>query len=126
MVSAVDAVAMEDQVYHGLKNVFQRVGTRLLGLPVGTDGVDVEHLSRTLLNERPRMLLLTSSFQNPTGATLPTSAREAIAALVRDSGITLVENNIYGEIRYEGEPLPTLKQRAPAQFRINTFSRARL
>ncbi len=85
--------------------------------------MDVEHLSRTLLNERPRMLLLTSSFQNPTGATLPTSAREAIAALVRDSGITLVENNIYGELRYEGEALPTLKQLAPAAIQLNSFSK---
>ncbi len=54
--------------------------------------------------------MVTPSFQNPTGATLPLERRKAIVDLVQRTGAVLVENDIYSELRYRGEPLPTLKE----------------
>jgi 2-aminoadipate transaminase len=93
-----------------LKNVFIRGGARVFGVPMGENGVDVEQLGRVLVRERPKVLLVTSNFQNPTGATLPLEARESILRLAREFGVMLVENNIYGDLRYEGQPVPSIKQ----------------
>src|SRR5262249_19547496 len=51
-----------------------------------------------------------SSFQNPTGATLPLAARKNLLRLARHSGTVVIENDIYGTLRYEGDPLPSLKE----------------
>jgi 2-aminoadipate transaminase len=103
-------VLIEDPVYPGLKNVFQTGGTRVAGVPVGPQGLEPEALARAIQVERPRALVVTSSFQNPTGTTLPLAARQAILKLTRDAGVILIEHDIYGELRYRGEPLPTIKQ----------------
>ncbi len=103
-------VLIEDPVYSGLKNVFQTGGTRVVGVPVGPSGMDPEALAKSIQRERPRALVVTSSFQNPTGATLPLAARHAILRLTREAGVVLIEHDIYGELRYRGEPLPTIKQ----------------
>lgn len=102
--------AVEDPVYHGLKNAFERNGTRLAAIPMTAAGLDVEALARAFTTDRPRVLLVTPDFQNPTGATLPLDGRRAILDLAAEFGTTVVEIAIYRELRYEGESLPTLKE----------------
>ena len=102
--------AVEDPVYPGLKSVFERAGVRLAGIAVGAAGAEVEVLERILLKERPRLVVLTPNFQNPTGATMPLGSRRAVLEIVRRAGVVLIENNIYGDLRYEGEALPLIKQ----------------
>ena len=106
-------VLVEDPTYGGLKSVFERQGVRLVGLPVGPRGVDPEDLRRALERERPRLVLLTPNFQNPTGATLPLGSRREIGELMMRAGVPLVEIDIYRELRYAGDPLPTIKSLAP-------------
>jgi DNA-binding transcriptional MocR family regulator len=107
---AGETVLVEDPVYHGIKNVFSRPGVRLLGIPMTGAGIDIDFLRRTVRAERPRLLVITPDFQNPTGATLPLEARRAIVRLAREAGTIIVENDIYRDLRYEGESLPTLKE----------------
>src|ERR1700689_4428136 len=66
-----ETVLLEDPVYLGQKNAFERGGARLTGVPVGANGIDLESLERVIARERPRLLAVTSNFQNPTGTTLP-------------------------------------------------------
>jgi 2-aminoadipate transaminase len=113
LVRPGDTVALEDPVYPGLKSLFSGHHLHLLGVPVGPQGVDPEYLDRFLARERPRLLVVTPNFQNPTGATLPLAARQAILRAARQAGTVVVENDIYGDLRYEGDPLPTLKQMDP-------------
>ena len=110
LIARGDAVAVEDPVYPGVHHVLARAGARLLGIPVGHDGMDVVRLEAVLREERPKALIITPNFQNPTGATLPLASREAIIKIARGSGVVLIENDIYGDLRYEGAALPTLKQ----------------
>src|SRR5262249_4759068 len=70
LVRPGDAVAVEDPVYPGLKNLLTAMGARLIGIPVGAQGLEIGPLERAL-REGPRFLVATSNFQNPTGATLP-------------------------------------------------------
>lgn len=105
-----DAVAVEDPLYTGLKNLLTGMGAQLCGIPVGADGMDPLQLERVLERERPRFLVVTSNFQNPTGASLPLAARKALLDSARKFSVPVIENDAYGELRYSGEPLPSLKQ----------------
>jgi 2-aminoadipate transaminase len=103
-------VAMEDPVYHGLVRVFSRAGANIVGIPVDSAGMDAALLQDALQQYRPRLLIVTPSFQNPTGATLPLERRRRIVELAQRYSVVLVENDIYSELRYQGQPQPTLKE----------------
>ncbi len=103
-------VLIEDPVYLGVRRVFERAGARLIGVPVGPDGIDLENLERVISRERPRLLCVTPNFQNPTGATMPLHARQALLRITQAAGVIVIENDIYGPLCYQGEPLPSIKQ----------------
>lgn len=103
-------VVVEDPVYHGLRNVFGRAGVRVVGVPMSESGIDLEKLARVLSVERPKVVAVTPNFQNPTGVTMPMEARRQLLRVVQDHDVLLVENDVYGDLRYEGEPLPTVRQ----------------
>ncbi len=102
-------ILVEDPVYHGLVRVFSRAGANLIPVAVDHAGLDPEQLEQTIERHRPRLLIVTPSFQNPTGATLPLERRKRIVNLAQRFGVALVENDIYSELRYYGKALPTLK-----------------
>ena len=110
LVRPGDKVAVEDPVYPGVKNLLARAGAVLVGIPVGPAGMDVAQLERAVERERPKLAIVTSDFQNPTGATLPLDTRLAILRLARAAGMLVIENDIYGDLRYHGEPLPSLRR----------------
>jgi 2-aminoadipate transaminase len=105
-----DTVAVEDPLYTGLKHLLTGMGAQLCGVPVGSGGMDAVQLERVLERENPRFLVVTSNFQNPTGATLPLAARYALLDAARRASVPVIENDAYGELRYSGGPLPALKQ----------------
>jgi 2-aminoadipate transaminase len=104
------SIAIEDPVYHGLLRVFARSGAEILPVPVDSLGIDAEALERVLQRHRPRLLVVTPSFQNPTGASMSLDRRRRVVELANRFGCVLVENDIYSELRYAGSPLPTLKE----------------
>jgi 2-aminoadipate transaminase len=110
LVANGETVLLEDPVYAGVRNAFQRGGARLVGVPVGRDGIELDRLERAISRERPRLLVITSNFQNPTGATLSAAKRQALLRITSRAGVVVVENDIYGELRYEGEHIPPVKQ----------------
>ncbi|HTC34757.1 MAG TPA: PLP-dependent aminotransferase family protein [Bryobacteraceae bacterium] len=103
-------VLIEDPVYLGVRSVFERAGARLIGVPVGRDGLDLEILERVIARERPRLLCVTPNFQNPTGATMPIEPRRRLLAITRAAGVMVIENDIYGPLAYEGDPIPAIKR----------------
>jgi 2-aminoadipate transaminase len=115
-------VAIEDPVYHGQRNVFRRSGIRLAPVPVTDQGVDIDRLARVLAQDRPELAVLTPNFQNPTGTTMPLESRETAARLASESETIIIENDIYGALRYIGDSLPTLKQLG-ATVLIRSFSK---
>jgi 2-aminoadipate transaminase len=102
-------VLIEDPVYLGVRSVFERAGARLIGVPVGRDGIDLESLERTIARERPRLLCVTPNFQNPTGSTMRLAARKILLRITQAAGVIVIENDIYGPLAYEGEPIAAIK-----------------
>jgi DNA-binding transcriptional MocR family regulator len=103
-------VILEDPVYHGLVRVFSRAGANISAVPVDAAGLDLHVLEETLRQTKPRLLAVTPSFQNPTGATLPLERRKRLLEVTRRFGLVLLESDIYSELRYQGSALPPLKQ----------------
>lgn len=108
--SGGQTAVLEDPVYHGLVRVFSRAGAHIVPVPVDDNGLDVDALEKAIERTHPRLVVVTPSFQNPTGATLSLERRKRLVELARRSGAVLVENDIYSELRYRGKPLPTLKE----------------
>jgi DNA-binding transcriptional MocR family regulator len=105
-----DAVVVEDPIYPGLKTLLAGFGARLIAVPVLHHGLDVAHMRHVLEAERPRMMVVTPNFQNPTGATMPEAARVALIEAARAAGVPVVENDPYGDLRYSGQPVAAIKQ----------------
>ena len=105
-----ETVLLEDPVYPGMKKVFERSGARLVGVPVGPHGIDLDALERSIDRERPRLVAVTPNFQNPTGASMPLASRQAVLRVVQAASVILVENDIYSPLGYEGDTVPSIKQ----------------
>lgn len=102
-------VAVEDPVYPGVRNVFGKNRARLLGVPTAEDGIDLDALEAILERQRPKLLVVTPSFQNPTGGTLSENARRSVVTMAQRAGTLIVENGIYADLRYSGAPLPAVR-----------------
>lgn len=109
VLSPEDTVLVEEPIYPGLKSALAQARVRLVGMPVGEQGVSPDDFVRLVESERPRMAVLTPSFQNPTGATIPFEARQAMLQAARRTGVLLVENDLYSALRYRGGAVPAFK-----------------
>lgn len=115
-------VAVEEPVYPGMKNLFLEAGAELIGVEVGASGAEPFSLRRAL-EEGAKIVVLTPSFQNPTGATIPDAARRQIVAMVRAAGAILIENDIYSELQYSGPETTRLKALEPNTILLGSFSK---
>jgi 2-aminoadipate transaminase len=77
-------------------------------VPVDAFGLDVDALERELERGDVAFVYTIPTFQNPTGSTLSLDRRRRLAELVRDHGVRLLEDDPYGLVRFDGEPLPSL------------------
>ena len=102
LVRPGDTVVVEDPVYPGVRNVFQDAGANLLG-------ADPAKLGSILQKGNVRAVVLTPTFQNPSGETMSEETRASVIDAVRRAGAVLIENDIYTQLRYTGDPLPALK-----------------
>jgi DNA-binding transcriptional MocR family regulator len=123
LVRAGDLVAIEEPVYPGLRNLFLEAGAELIGVAVGADGAEPASLRRAF-EAGAKIAVLTPSFQNPTGASIPAANRRSIVEMARAFGAVLIENDIYSELAYaEGEPAPKLKALDPNVILLGSFSK---
>jgi 2-aminoadipate transaminase len=121
-----EKVALEEPVYPGLKNLFLEAGVELIGIPADGDAIDLYAVQHAF-EAGARVLVVTPSFQNPTGATIPASHRTGICRLARAAGIAVIENDIYSELAYESElaanTAPRLKQLDSNVILLGSFSK---
>ena len=105
-----DVILCEDPSFIGSLNAFRGSRAQLVGIPMEADGLDADALEQALATHKNVKLLYTiTSFQNPTGVTMSLEKRKRVYALAKQHGILILEDNPYGDLRYSGEHLPTLK-----------------
>ncbi|MBR5252251.1 MAG: PLP-dependent aminotransferase family protein [Clostridia bacterium] len=105
-----DAVICENPSFIGALNAFRSSGAKTVGVPLCDDGIDVAVLEETLKNTpNAKILYLIPTFHNPAGITSTLENRKAVYELAKKYEIIILEDNPYGELRFDGENVPTYK-----------------
>jgi 2-aminoadipate transaminase len=112
-VNPGDTVLAEGPTYPGAVPSFTTYEARVVHVPMDDDGLRIdlveEALTRLADEGRPPKVLYTiPNFQNPGGVTMSLERRERLVRLAHERELLIVEDNPYGQIRFEGEPLPSL------------------
>lgn len=121
-----DTVLVESPCYLAALQAFGLAGARLVAVPGDEDGIDPEALAELVLRERPKLLYTVPTFQNPTGRTMPAARRAAVAEVAGRCGLWIVEDDPYGELRFEGERVPWIASYDGARDRtvlLGSFSK---
>src|SRR4051794_7609042 len=102
-------VIVEAPTYDRPIKILRRLGAEIVGIPMDDDGLDVDSLERALRDgDKPAFVYTIATFQNPSGRTLSDERRRRIAALAREHGVLVLEDDPYGLVRYEGVVPPTI------------------
>jgi DNA-binding transcriptional MocR family regulator len=104
-----DTVAVETPVYFGLLQTLESLGLKALEIPCTPDrGLSLEALEFALRHGTPvRCLVAVPHFQNPGGGLMPDADKKRLLALLRSHGVTLIEDDVFGDLAFDGErPTP--------------------
>jgi 2-aminoadipate transaminase len=124
MLHAGDVVFTEAPTYDRTITLLRRHGARVVGVPLDSDGPDLDALERLLGQEVPKFLYVIPDFQNPAGATCSAAKRRRLVELARRHGFLLVEDAPYRLLRYRGTEEPTLYELAPEQtLHLSSFTK---
>ncbi|MFM7679631.1 MAG: PLP-dependent aminotransferase family protein, partial [Roseiflexaceae bacterium] len=113
MVDPGDVVIVEGPCFMGAVRSFQEAGAKIETVPVRADGMDIDVLAQLLADLatqgiRPKFIYTTPTYQNPTGTLMPLANRKRLVALAEQYGVLILEDDAYGDLRFEGEALPKL------------------
>ena len=105
-----DTVICENPTFIGGLNAFRSCGYNTVGVPIEEDGMNVEALEETIkATPNAKLLYIIPTFQNPAGITTSLTKRKAIYEVCKKYGLMILEDNPYGELRFAGEEIPTIK-----------------
>lgn len=109
-VNEGDTVLVEEPTFLSAINTFRTYNANVLGVKMEEDGPCIESLEKHLAeNQNVKMFYTIPNFQNPTGYTMSLEKRQKIYQLCVKHNVLILEDNPYGEVRYTGQPLPTIK-----------------
>ncbi|EIK95593.1 putative aminotransferase [Pseudomonas sp. M47T1] len=95
-------VIVEGPTYLAALQTFQLFGAECLSVPLGADGPHIDALRARLEQHAPAFVYLIPTFQNPSGVRYSEAARARVAALLDEFGVTLIEDEPYRELTYDG------------------------
>ncbi len=105
-----DVVICENPSFLGALNAFKSLGAELRGIEYKNGQLDLEDLEKALNeNPKPKFMYLIPNFQNPTGLTMSLEMRQKILGLAKKYEVLILEDNPYGDLRFEGDDIPSIK-----------------
>ena len=106
-----DVVLVESPTYLGAINAFKLCGPEFVEVPTDDKGIIPEELEKILAKygDRVRMMYVIPEFQNPTGITWPMERRKAFMDIINRYDFPVLEDDPYGELRFDGDKVPSLK-----------------
>jgi DNA-binding transcriptional MocR family regulator len=117
-----DVVLVENPSYLAALQSFGFAGARLVTVDCDERGLDPDALPALIARHAPKFLYIVPTFQNPTGRTLPAARRARLAEIAAQHGLWIVEDDPYGELRYDGAALAPIGSYAAAADRTITVS----
>lgn len=110
LASEGDTVICEDPSFIGSLNCFRSHGCNLVGVPIDDDGMNIDALEEAI-NQNPnaKFIYTIPNFQNPGGTTLSLEKRKRMYRLALENNLVILEDDPYGNLRVEGEAVPSIK-----------------
>ena len=103
LIDPDDEIVVEKPSYLAALQTFHLYYPKVLSVSLNEDGIDCGELEKTLSEHDPKFIYVIPSFQNPTGLTYTQAVRERAAEILKKSGIPVIEDNPYGELRFRGD-----------------------
>jgi DNA-binding transcriptional MocR family regulator len=103
-----DTVLVEEPTYFLAHRVFSDCGLRVVGVPIGADGLQPEELEAAIERHRPKLLYTIPVHQNPSGVIMAAQHRRAIVDMCARHGVLIVADEVYQLLTYQGSPPPPL------------------
>jgi 2-aminoadipate transaminase len=113
-----DRILVESPTYLGALQAWNSYGAEYVSVPMDKSGMNTDALEEAL-RTGPKFIYVLPNFQNPTGVTLSLSRRQRLIDLADQYGVPIIEDDPYGQLRYEGEHLPSVVL-LDHRFRDNT------
>jgi 2-aminoadipate transaminase len=107
LINPGDRVLVEAPTYLGALQAFSLYGAQYLSVPTDEDGLRID-LVEGRLRSRPKFMYVLPNFQNPGGTTISEYRRRVLVQLAERFRVPIIEDDPYGQLRYEGEHLPPL------------------
>jgi len=120
-----DVVLVEDPTYPAAIDLFRTLGFQVVGIPVDSEGMQVELLEKLLQQHHPKLIYTIPNFHNPTGTCLNSARRRELIDLAGKYNVPILEDDFVGDLRYEGHTQPSLKSLDPGGrvIYVSTFSK---
>ena len=110
LCNAGDTLIAEAPSFIGSLNAFKSYNVNLVGVPLDENGMDPQKLEEALkANPNTKLIYLIPNFQNPTGKTTTLARRKELYALAQKYDTIIIEDNPYGDLRFAGEDVPSIK-----------------
>ena len=106
LINPGDALAIEEPGYLGAIQAFTVFEPDFCPVPLLDDGMDLDRLEQILEERNVKLLYTVPNFQNPTGLTYSVEKRNALCSLLNRYSAYLIEDDPYGQLKFEGEALP--------------------
>jgi DNA-binding transcriptional MocR family regulator len=120
-----DVAVIESPTFVGMLDSLHHTGARVIGVPVDEDGLDVDALERLLARHEVKLVALQTACQNPTGRNISEERRQRIAQLAMERNFFVLEDRVYADSSFEGEPPRPLRELAPAHvIYVNSLSKS--
>lgn len=122
-----DVILVEDPTYLAALQTFGLAGARFVAVECDDDGVVPSALRAAIAEHDPKLVYLIPSFQNPSGRTMSEDRRRAVADVLLETGVMLIEDDPYSALRYDGEPIPAIASfegMAAQTALLQTFSKS--
>jgi len=100
-----DRILVENPTYLGALQAWNAYGAEYVSVPLDEKGMNTDHLEEAL-RYGPKFIYVLPNFQNPTGVTLTLERRKRLIELADHFGIPIIEDDPYGQLRYEGANIP--------------------
>ena len=104
-----DVILVESPTFVHCVEIFEMFQARCIAVETDEKGMVPADVERKIQQYRPKMVYVVPTFQNPTGKTLPTERRQALAELGSKYDVIILEDDPYRDIRYSGVDLPPIK-----------------
>lgn len=113
LIDPGDVIVAEAPTYPGAVPSFTAYEAEVEQIEIDAEGMPIDALEETLdrlqaQGRRPKFIYVIPNFQNPGGVTMSLARRRRLVEVARERELLVLEDNPYGLLRYEGEPLPTL------------------